>query len=316
MTLTLTGSTDASTTSDALGNYTFTSLSSGGSYVVTPTKSALLPSSAGINTVDVIATQRHYLAIGNPLSGCGLAAADVNGDTAVNTLDVIAIQRFYLGATTGTGNVGKYQFSPANRSYPGLVTDQTDQNYDTLVFGDVSSPFADRLDGPSQTVAENSSSADEIPGTVATLSLPNVMVEAFVTNFVIPVTTTVISADDNLVGFQGDLTFDEGAVTFQDQPVQKAGLTGGNWNVSGNVLPGLGRTKTLRISAYSTDFTPLSGAGTLFELRLTRVGKAAQSTQLLWAAPPDNFIFIDANLEMQRPGNALPGSVTPSLGRR
>ena len=95
-------------------------------------------------------------------------------------------------------------------------------------------------------------------------------------NFIAAVTTTAIDAKNNLVGFQGDFTFDERAVTFQSEPVQKAGLTGGNWNVSGNVLPGPGPIRTLRISAYSNDFAPLSGSGTLFELRMSRVSKAAQ----------------------------------------
>ena len=122
-------------------------------------------------------------------------------------------------------------------------------------------------------------------------------------------TTSAIDAKNKLVGFQGDFTFDERVVTFQSEPVQKAGLTGGNWNVSGNVLPGTGPIRTLRISAYSNDFTPLSGSGTLFELRMTRVSKAAQGTQLIWAAPPDQFIFIDADLKTQKPGNAAPGSV-------
>src|SRR5437762_10022626 len=126
--------------SDASGNYTF-SVPSGGSYTVTPTKAALAPGSAGINTVDVVAVQRHFLILGTPLSGCRLTAADVNGDTAVNTVDVVAIQRFFLDLPTGTANVGKYQFSQASRSYPGIVSDQTGQNYDTLVFGDVVTPF-------------------------------------------------------------------------------------------------------------------------------------------------------------------------------
>jgi len=120
---------------------------------VTPTKVALIPGFPGINTVDVIATQRHFLNIGTPLSGCRLTAADVNGSTAVNTVDVIAIQRFFLGLSTGIANTGKYQFTPANRTYPGVVTDQTGQNYDTLVFGDVATPFAERLGGPSQDAA-------------------------------------------------------------------------------------------------------------------------------------------------------------------
>ena len=108
----------------------------------------LTPGSAGIDTVDVVATQRHFLNLGTPLSGCRLTAADVNGDTSINTVDVIAIQRFFLGLTTGIANVGNYQFNPASRTYPGVVSDQTGQNYDTLVFGDVASSFVERLDGP------------------------------------------------------------------------------------------------------------------------------------------------------------------------
>ena len=75
VTLTLTGTASGSTLSDGSGNYTFSSLASGGSYTVTPTKAALAPGSAGINTVDVIATQRHFLNIGTsplrmPADGC------------------------------------------------------------------------------------------------------------------------------------------------------------------------------------------------------------------------------------------------------
>ena len=35
------------------------------------------------------------------------------------------------------------QFTPANRTYPGVVGNQTGQNFDTLIFGDVASPFAE-----------------------------------------------------------------------------------------------------------------------------------------------------------------------------
>ena len=68
----------------------------------------------------------------------------MNGDTLINTSDIIAIQRFALSLTTGIANVGKYQFSPVSRSYPGVVSDQTGQNYDALVFGDVASSFVHR----------------------------------------------------------------------------------------------------------------------------------------------------------------------------
>jgi len=140
VTVTLTGNGSGSTTTDASGNYAF-SVSSGGTYSVTPTKATRTPGSAGITTVDVIAIQRHFLSIGPPLTLCRLTAADVNADNMVNTVDVIATQRFFLGLSTGIANVGKYQFNPVNRSYVQVITNQTGQNYDGLIFGDVASPF-------------------------------------------------------------------------------------------------------------------------------------------------------------------------------
>src|SRR5204863_2104540 len=116
---------------------------SGGSYTVTPTKAAIPPSpgTPGINTVDVVAIQRHFLVIGTPLSGCKLAAADVNGVGGVNTVDVVAVQRLFLQLSTGIANVGKYQFNPVNRSYSPLITDQTAQDYNAIVFGDVATAY-------------------------------------------------------------------------------------------------------------------------------------------------------------------------------
>ena len=318
--------------SDLSGNYTLVSLPSGGNYVATPTKAALVPASAGINTVDVIATQRHFVVLGAPLSGCRLTAADVNGVGGINTVDVIAIQRFFLGLSTGIANTGQYQFTPVNRTYSGLTSNQTGQNYDTLILGDVAPTFADRAGDPSQTAAKDGTSAGEVSSTVAEVELPEVAGDqvgtpkAFasgmlsrvqpVRNFTAAVTTTAIDAQNKLVGFQGDFTFDERVVTFQSEPVQKAGLTGGNWNVSGNVLAGAGPIRTLRISAYSNDFTPLSGSGTLFELRMTKMNQAAQVTPLLWAPPPDQFIFIDADLKTQEPGKAVSGSVNLTWKRK
>jgi hypothetical protein len=281
---------------------------------VTPSKAALTPGGVGskINTIDVIATQRHFLVLGPPLSGCRLTAGDVNGDNAVNTVDVVAIQRFFLGGTTGFANVGKYQFSPVSRSYSGIVSDQIAQNYDALVFGDVASGFVHRPEGSSQDAADDGSSVDEVPPKVAMVALPNVVVDTSMSHFIAGVATTTIDGKDNLVGFQGDFTFDSTAITFESEPVEKAGLTGGNWNVTGNVLNGPGPIRTLRISAFSNDFEPLSGSGTLFELRMIRVSKAGQITQLLWATPPDHFIFIDADLNTHKPGYTSPGSLTPS----
>jgi hypothetical protein len=290
-------------------------LTPGGTYTVTPSKADLPPGSAGINVVDVIAAQGHYLTVAIIPPGCGRDAGDVNGDGRIDTSDVVAIVRFYLGRPFGYANTGKYKFTPVSRSYPNIATDQTGQDYVALVLGDIVAayvhrPGVHRPGGPSQDAAGDSTNAGELPATVAAVSLPNGSVDASVTNFIAQVTTTAIDATNKLVGFQGDFTFDERVVAFQSEPVQNAGLTAGNWNVSGNVLDGPGPIRTLRIAAYSNDFTPLSGSGTLFELRMTRVSKAAQSTQLIWAAPPDQFIFIDADLNTQKPGYSASGGVT------
>ena len=127
--------------SDGSGNYTFSGLIAGGNYTVTPSKAGLVPGSVGIDTIDVIGIQRHFLNLGTPLSGCRLTAADVNADTFVDTVDVIATQRFFLGLSTGIGNTGKYQFNPASRNYPGIAGNQSGENYDALVLGDVASGF-------------------------------------------------------------------------------------------------------------------------------------------------------------------------------
>jgi hypothetical protein len=62
---------------------------------------------------------------------------------ATTIADVIAIQRFFLVLPTGIANVGKYQFNPSTRTYLGVGTDQIGQNYDTLILGDVATPFVE-----------------------------------------------------------------------------------------------------------------------------------------------------------------------------
>jgi sugar lactone lactonase YvrE len=142
VTFTVTGGATARTPSNGLGNYIF-ALAIGGSYDVTPSKSPRIPGSAGINTVDVVAVQRHFLNIALIPPGCQRMAADVNDDTVINTSDIIAIQRFALGRSTGTANVGWHKFTPGVRSYVNLATNQINQDYEALVFGDVVSSFAE-----------------------------------------------------------------------------------------------------------------------------------------------------------------------------
>jgi hypothetical protein len=142
VTITRTGGQTTTTTTDSSGNYTVFVLQCSNPFIVTPSKAARAPSSNGIDTVDVIAIQRHLLLLGTPLSGCRLTAADCAMPAGITTADVIATQRFSLGFSTGIGNVGQYNFTPVNRSYSALFNNQTAQNFDAIVFGDVTAPFA------------------------------------------------------------------------------------------------------------------------------------------------------------------------------
>ena len=309
VTFSLTGDATSSALSDNSGNYQFLSVLTGGSYTVTPNKTPLAPGSAGISTIDIVATQRHFLNVAPIPPGCRLTAADVNGDTAVNTIDVVAIQRFYLGLSTGIANVGKYQFSPTSRTYPSFVSDHTSENYDALIFGDVASPFADRPAGPSPDAAAEADGNSASLSVSTTITLPSYAFDRSVSKLILPVTTTTIDPKEKLVAFQGDLTFDERVVRFQNEPAQKAGLTRGNWNVSSNVLDGRGPIRTLRISAFSSDLEPLSGAGTLFELLLAPINNGSRSTPFIWAESPNDFIFIDLDLKTRKPTASSPGNI-------
>lgn len=311
VTMTLTGTTTTSTVTDAAGNYTFTALPSGGNYVITPSKAPRPPASAGINTVDAVACQRDFLHQAPPLTGCKALAGDVNGDGRINTSDIVAIQRFLLGAPNGTANVGQYRFTPANRTYNGVTTDQTAQNYDSYVLGDVASGFVQRPEGSPPDVAEGDSGDDDGTPQIVKVGLPNIAVDVTATSFAANVVTTNIDRASNLVGFQGDITFDSTVVSFESEPVGQAGLTSGNWNVTGSILDGPGPIRTLRVSAISNDFEPLLGSGALFQLRFVRLGKPSQLTQLFWDTASDHFYFIDADLKTHKPVFTAPGSITP-----
>ena len=310
VTLTLTGDTTASTQTDASGDYELSSQVTSGNYVVTPSKAALAPTSLGITTVDVIATQRHFLGLTTLPPGCRLEAADVNSDNNISTIDVVAIQRFYLGVTAGFANTGKYKFTPANRSYSGGVATHNGEDYDVFVFGDVIAPFADRPSESAPSAPDREADPNELPAAVAKVALPVTTKERAYATFVLPVTTTSIDPKDKLVGFQGDLTFDERVIRFGHEPVQKAGLTSGDWNVSGNVLDGRGPIRTLRVSAFSNNFEPLSGSGALFNLILSPGTERMDNAAFNWAEPPNHFFFIDADLKTQRPIATPPGNIS------
>jgi len=201
--MSLTGSSGTSALTDGMGIYSLAPFL-GGYYTVTPSKTPLTPGGVGsnINTIDIVAVQRHFLQQPPPLTGCRLAAADVNGDNMVNTIDIVAIQRFFIGVTTGIANVGKYKFTPASRSYSPLTSTQTGQNYSALIFGDVAAPFVHQPAGALPDAADDETGSAELSPTVKAVMLPGIALDKSKGDFVVPVTTTAIDGKDgNLSDF-------------------------------------------------------------------------------------------------------------------
>lgn len=301
VTMTVTGDVTTSTLTDEMGGYVFNL--SQGDYIVTPSKTRIESSTGGIDTADVVALENHFLGF-TSLTGCQLIAGDVNGDNNINTVDVVSIQRFYLGVSTGLANIGKYKFVPDNRNYNPLIGDQIDQNFDTIIIGDVIKPFVQ-----TSTQALRNTVARIAASTVDTLSLPNISISPKSTNLIIPIKVSYIGSNSKIVAFQGDFTFDSSLITFETVPIQKAGLTAGNWTVAGNVMSSRGNLKTLRISAFANDLKPLISSGTLFELRVNKVKKPNKIAQLIWKASPDNFVFIDTSTNKQAPSALNTGNI-------
>ena len=227
------------------------------------------PNAAGGNAVDTIATQPdgkvlaggNFTSIGGQtrnvyarLTNDTVALQDLGLTQTTNAPQHLALAQTNLTWTRGGSSPQltrvTFEYSIDNVSYT-LLGDGTAAGSDWTLTG-VNLPTGQNLyirargyyrcgyQNGSESITESVLNAF-IPLAI-TISLPVVTVDTSVTTFTQPVTTSTIDAADNLIGFQGDFTFDSTVVTFQNPPVVAAGLTASNWNVSGNVLPGGARS--------------------------------------------------------------------------
>jgi hypothetical protein len=94
VTVSLTGSSTQTTTTDAQGNYAFSGLTAGGSYVITPLKD--IGDKNGVTGGDLVAIQRHILALTPLGSPYKRIAADANNTQGITGGDLVSIQRLIL----------------------------------------------------------------------------------------------------------------------------------------------------------------------------------------------------------------------------
>ena len=155
------GGQTVNATTGADGAFSFT-LNAGGDYTLTPSKLEEVPPSQGVTTLDITLIRRQILGIAPLGSPFKLLAADVNGSGSVTTLDITFIRRLILGIST-TLPKGAWVFVPSDvvfpdstvvfpslnapwnfdplRSYIGLASDHTGQDFLGIRLGDVNNSW-------------------------------------------------------------------------------------------------------------------------------------------------------------------------------
>jgi uncharacterized repeat protein (TIGR01451 family)/CSLREA domain-containing protein len=126
-----------SATTSSLGAYVLESLTTGGVYTVTPSKTG---NGNGITAFDATLVLRCVAAGANcTLTANQKLAADTDGDLNVTAFDATQILRFVAanGSNANTGQVGNWKFIDPSKTYNPLSASQTNQNYTAYLIGEV-----------------------------------------------------------------------------------------------------------------------------------------------------------------------------------
>lgn len=120
-------------TTDASGNYSFSSCPSG-SCELTVTSNLTWGGGAATDALSIL---RHFTGM-QLLTDLHFLAADINGDHAVNAIDALMIEKRFVGMIT-TFPVGDWIFDPVTFTYP--QTDPIIININGLCYGDVNGSY-------------------------------------------------------------------------------------------------------------------------------------------------------------------------------
>lgn len=139
VTLTLSSSQTRTVQSVADGSYAFDGLKTG-DYALTPSKADGVK---GLSAYDASLVLQHAVGLIS-LAGHQGTAADVNQSGSISAMDASYILQRAVGLIElpfpGAGAI--WLFDPASRTYPGLVSDQTGQDFTAVLLGDVSGNWA------------------------------------------------------------------------------------------------------------------------------------------------------------------------------
>jgi len=245
-TLNLTGTQQTNATTNASGFYQISGLVPG-NYTLTPVKTGAV---SGISGFDA-ALVAQYAAGLITLSSCQQTAADASNNGSVTTFDAALIAQTVAGIQN-PGIAGTWKFVPANRTYANVSTDQTNQNFDAILVGDVSGNW---------TPASPFNFLD--PLVSLTLQGNNRLVSKSLT---LPIVVGDVTERKPL-SFDFTLNYDPNILQPDDPVVDTLGTLSQGMFVTVN-SHSQGR---ILVSAFG--ITPLSGSGVLLNLKFKVVGK-------------------------------------------
>ncbi len=273
-TLNAAGSVPVSTTTATNGTYSLSGLGAG-AYTVTPSKTGNVN---GITGFDSARISQHVVNL-ITLNPTQLLAADVSGNGTVTAFDASLISQYVVNIPNSS-STGTWRFSPVSRSYSNVETDQTTQDYGAILMGDVSGNW--NPSAPNQRAAFEMLEKDrDLMRTGAPI-----IVNAPANQLVSPGAITIpITVDDTsgqgIISYQFDLSFNQNVITPQAVPCEVAGTISSSLSVTCNRgTPGL-----LEVTVSGS--MPISGMGTLLNLKFNAVGTSGTSSLLTFS----DFMF-------------------------
>mgnify|MGYP002779609825 FL=1 len=309
VTLTADGSIDVTDATDANGEYSLSGLG-GGAYAVTPSKTGEV--NGAVSALDASMIAQHVINL-IALNAVQQASADVSGNGTLSSFDAGLIAQ-YVVSLPNPGNAGTWKFTPAVRNYASVEAHQANQDYSTILMGDVSGNWtapgappppasfvmadetaADNADAPQTAESENENSINVRFGRARSGQNGELNVPILVSDL----------TGKGVYSFEFELEYDaESLVLEQSAEVARllelTDTLGGGANLSFAVNP-LEAGK-VRVSAYGV--APLNGEGVLLNLKFrpNSSGRASRASELKWT----NFRFNEG----ERKARLRNGTVT------
>jgi uncharacterized repeat protein (TIGR01451 family) len=321
--LNTTGTAVMSAISNAAGAYQLSNLS-GGNYTVTPSKTGEIK---GINSLDATRIQQHLVGM-MTLSVNQLIAADTDGSGKVNSLDATRIQQRAVGMQTAN-IIGQWKFVPANRQYNALGSNQSGQDYQAVLVGEVTGNWAtaascaddsstdaetlpkqdnlidtaNRLDNElieqtdermkqSADLKDNNSQSESAiaGGAAVNVTLPTAAKASTGAVINIPVSIGAITGETTVESIDFTVFYDPAVL----QPTAAVSSNTGTLSNGCSVLANSPTTGKVIVSGACASAITSAAGGTLYNLQFTVLGAANQTSALTFVNASNNtntFLF-------------------------